>query len=70
MLKNYKTSQTALEAEWVPKNHGTCNACSNCGLVLAHGYPPQGYKCGEYCSQCGAKMKNPHYESVTYDYDV
>ena len=61
------------EAEWIedPKvGMSYYELCSHCGSYAhSKGYPAQGYNCGNFCPTCGAKMKNPHYHSVTIDDD-
>lgn len=62
----YKTSDTSLEAEWVKDKVFRIYHCSNCND--AHGIEKT-TKLHPYCRQCGAKMKNPQWITVEYDWD-
>lgn len=67
----YRVSDTTLEAEWKKSNWigSSHHYCSNCNYGEDGGYPPRGFKLGEFCPHCGAKMKNPQWISFEYDYD-
>lgn len=65
----YKSSDTDLTASWESHSFGSCYTCTNCNHSESHGYPARGIKLGNFCPNCGAKMTNPRYVSVEYDYD-
>lgn len=67
----YKISETTLEAEWKKSNSigSSFHYCSNCHDGRDGGYPPRAFRLGKFCSQCGAKMKNPQLISFEFDYD-
>lgn len=70
--EHYEVSETKLEAEWEDTRSLMYyyEICSNCGEIAApKSYPAHGYYCGNYCTNCGAKMKNPHYHSGTFEYE-
>lgn len=71
-MKDYKVSNTTLTSRWVVDERigmSDYEHCQNCGLSLSPTYQSHGYECGEYCQRCGAKMGNPHYHVIEYDYD-
>ena len=71
MENKYQVSDTTLEAEWVeqiPKWY-SAHKCSNCGNYKSLGYQDRALELGAYCDRCGARMKNPKYIVVEYDYD-
>lgn len=67
MDNEFKTSDTQLEAEWIDaKRIGfKIYKCSNCkdshNIEHTTLLTP-------YCGNCGAKMSNPQYIKVEYDY--
>ena len=64
---NFVVSNTTLEAEWVEDKVFTwlwyCNNCQDCHSI------EHTTKLHPYCRQCGAKMKNPQWITVEYDWD-
>jgi rRNA maturation protein Nop10 len=69
--RKYPVSETSLEAEWVKDrlSFHSSHHCSNCGNSFDAGYPARSFKLGEFCSKCGARMKNPQWITIEYDYD-
>lgn len=64
--KNYKISDTTLEAEWEKdKIFTTLFRCSNCKDT--HRFEHTGVLT-LYCGRCGAKMANPQTIEVEYDW--
>lgn len=67
--KPFEVSDTSLTAEWKrePVPGVKIYKCSNCGRS-------ETIECstwlGNYCDKCGAKMKNPQYVWIHYDYGV
>ena len=68
-INNYKTSETELTASWEAHRFGGSYTCSNCNHYEDHGYPARAIWLGNFCPKCGAKMTNPRYIGVEYDYD-
>ena len=54
------------EAEWINGDSLIRSdlKCSKCGYPPAPWFIRQTYWYGNYCTNCGRKMKNPHYEFV------
>lgn len=65
---NYKTSETELTASW-ETHFGGYYTCTNCNHSESHGYPSRCITLGKFCPNCGAKMSNPRYVGVEFDYD-
>ena len=66
---NYKCSETELTASWELHMGGSYYSCTNCKHSESHGYPARGIQLGKFCPTCGARMTNPRWVSVEYDYD-
>ena len=66
MKNNFVASETILEAEWIIDKVFCIYRCSNCEdahkIKETTGLYP-------YCGQCGAKMKNPQWIHIEYDWD-
>lgn len=67
MDNEFKVSDTQLEAEWIKDTviFYKVYRCSNC--KNPHSIE-RSTRLTPYCGNCGAKMKNPQYIMVEYDY--
>ena len=65
MRKDFIVSDTTLEAEWVKDKVFRIYSCSNC--KNSHRIEKT-TELTSYCGRCGAKMKNPQWIKVEYDY--
>ena len=64
---DYRKSNTTLSATWVQDSIWKSNwHCSNCSKIQDIN---QNNHLDCFCSRCGAKMENPQYISIEYDYD-
>ena len=69
MDKNYKVSDTTLEATWVKKKivYSDTYVCSNCN-THADGNSHVVYLT-DFCSKCGARMTNPGIKHIDVEYE-